>query len=193
MKFIVLSSLLFLISCAQMSVKVSDSDMRPFEEFSKLKKVDGDTKSVNIEVIDARGSEPNVIGYGYTGVKYDKTPVKIESDLATYLSDRLPTEFTKRGVLVGEEGDVALQINVSKFDVHEYIEKHLPERAICEVEFNLSSNYLAKNFKARYWAEVISPGDLGDGTEKIAPTIASCINVVMNKIVTDKKFINLIK
>jgi uncharacterized lipoprotein YajG len=167
MKFIFLSGLFLFVSCAQMSVNITDNDIRPFKEFSTLKKVMLQSKSISLEVIDARGTEPDVIGFGYTGVKYDKTPVKLKTDLATFLSDRLATEFTKRDVLVSDQGEVQLQVNVTKFDVHEYIEKHMPERAVCEVEFNLASNYLTKNYTARFWAEVTSPGDLGDGLKKL--------------------------
>ena len=109
------------------------------------------------------------------------------------MKKELTTEFTRRNVLVQDNGKYSLEILVTKLSVNEFIEKHLPERALCEIEFQVKSQHLSKTLNARYWSEVTSPGDLGDGTEKIAPTFASCLNVIMNKIVEDKKFRSFIK
>lgn len=187
-KLILISSFLF-TSCAQMNLKLADSEIKAYKEFSKAKKSAQTLGPISLSVSDVRGDvPPSQIGIGFTGVKYQKTPILLNEDLASYLTKKLTTEFTKRNVLVDEQANYKIEVLITKLSVDEFIEKHLPERARCEIEFQLKSSYLTKTFNARYWAEVISPGDLGDGTEKIAPTFASCINVITDKIVEDKKF-----
>jgi len=195
MKNVLSVCLLVLVSsCAEMKIKVNDSEVVAFDDFKKTQKVSELTQPVKLNVIDARGEVPNVIGFGYTGVKYEKTPFELKTELATYLNEKLPLEFSKRGVTTDNvNGEIILDVIVTKLNVYEFIEKHLPERAVCKIEFEIKSNYLSQEFNSRYWSEVTSPGDLGDGTEKLAPTFASCLNVVMNKITSDQKFINLIK
>lgn len=193
-KLLCFSIAIMFVACAKMKINVQEADVVEFDDFKKVQKVAEQTQPISLNVIDARGEVPNVIGYGYTGVKYEKTPFELDMDLAAYLSKKLPLEFNKRAVdASSENAQIIVDLIVTKLSVYEFIEKHLPERAVCKIEFEIKSTYLSKEFNARYWSEVTSPGDLGDGTEKLAPTFASCINVIMNKITSDQKFISLIK
>lgn len=194
MKVIVLFFSFLIMGCAQMSVNLKDSDIKPFKEFSSVKKLNNTLGPFQLNVVDARSSEQaRQIGFAYTGVKYKKTPVLIKKNVNDYIKEELTTEFARRNVLVEDQAERNVELIITKLSVNEYIEKHMPERAICEVEFQVKSTYLTKNFNARYWTEITSPGDLGDGTEKIAPTFASCVNVMANKIVEDPKFQSFLK
>lgn len=191
---LIILSMTTIIACSQMSLRLDESEIQPFKEFSKVKKSVDTLGPISINVTDMRGDVPaNQIGFGYTGVKYKKTPVLLKQNVNEFLKSELTTELTKRNILVQEDGKYQVEVLVTKLSVNEFIEKHLPERALCEIEFQLKSQHLTKTLNARYWSEVTSPGDLGDGTEKIAPTFASCINVITDKIVEDKKFRDFIQ
>lgn len=189
MRYLIFILSMIFLGCAELSVNLKDSEIRPFKEFSKIEGASEALGPIKFEVIDARGeARMNQIGFAYTGVQYQKTPVLLKKDVAAYTKDELATAFTRRNVLVSDEAEIAFEMIITKLSVNEYIEKHMPERAVCEIELQVKSQYLAKTFNARYWTEITSPGDLGDGTEKIAPTFASCLNVIANKIATDPKF-----
>lgn len=187
-------SLLF-FSCAQNKLKVTSSEVVPYDEFSLETRLDTKTKSIKIaQVQDARGEQTNHIGVGLTGVRYERTPLKVDTTVALFFKNYLTNALKKRSVNVdNENGEIEFNVVISKLWVRELIEKHKPELAICEAEVHLNAEYMSSQFTAKYWNEITSPGDMGGGTAKLKPTLASCMNFIVEKIVKDQKFIDYIK
>ena len=85
-----------------------------------------------------------------------------------------------------------IDINQDEF-VEEVIEKYKPERAKCKVDLNFHITSPSAKWSGNFWTEFTSAGDLSDGTERLSPTLASCMNAVVEKLVSDQKFIDILK
>jgi len=96
--------------------------------------------------------------------------------------------LTKRGFSVNEMDGVALEVVINELWVEELIEKYQPEKAKCKANVTVYLKEGNTSWNGNYWTEIISPGDLGDGTEKLAPTFASCLNEIVEKLVKDPSF-----
>jgi len=190
MKILILMSLLF-TSCATKQLVLTTSELLPYKESAQVTKINFQTKSVNIlKIVDKR--EETTYGFAYTGVQYQKTPLIFNENLNILLMDYFSTALDVRNISVALDGR-PLEIEVEKLWVEEVIENFQPEKAKCVVRLNFHMNLPEEKWSGKYWAEYISEGDLVDGTERLAPTLASCLNEIVEKLVNDQKFINLLK
>jgi uncharacterized lipoprotein YajG len=181
------------VSCAQNQVILKRDQLKPFNEFSIKTKVADDLKSITIkQVIDARENQTS-LGTALTGVQYKKTQIEVGQAPMDYVKSELLQGLVGRGVALNDDYGVAVEVTVNQLWVEELIEKYQPEKAKCNANFTFSINTPKKMWKGNYWTEITSPGDLSDGTVKIAPTLASCMNVIIEKLVNDKTFIENLK
>ena len=189
MKYLVF---VILLACSSTSLTLSNKDLLPYKESSQLTKLNFEPAiALNItEVIDKR--EAKNFGFAYTGVQYTKTPIHFDQPLGLMTKNYLMDALSLRGIRFLEEG-ATLQVEVKKFWVHEVIEKYQLEKAKCEMSLVFHLDRGDKKWSGEYWTEFLSGGDLSDGTERLAPTLASCMNEVIEKLIKDEKFINLLK
>ena len=85
-----------------------------------------------------------------------------------------------------------MQVEIKKFRVYEVIEKMQPERAKCQLELGFKIENGNRNWSGSYLTEFLSGGDMTDATERLAPTMASCLNDLIEKMVNDEKFSNIL-
>lgn len=185
--------LLLFVSCAQSQIRLKSEEVVPFSEFSKMSRVGTNLKTVSIVSVTDNRENKNHIGMALTGVKYSKTPIVIDSPVSQYVKEYLIMGLTNRGFSVNDMDGVNLEVVINELWVEELIEKYQPEKAKCKANITV---YLKENntsWNGNYWTEIISPGDLGDGTEKLAPTFASCLNEVVEKLVKDSAFTKNLK
>lgn len=190
MKFLVL---LILVSCAQQSLTLKKDQVTPFKEFAKVTRTGEGLKTVSINSITDNRERKDHIGTALTGVQYSATPVSIGAPVDTYVKEYLVESLINRGFSVKEMDGVKIDVAINQLWVEEVIEKYQPEKAKCKANFTF---YLKENhtsWEGNYWTEIVSPGDLADGTEKIAPTLASCLNELAEKWLTDKGFLKNLK
>ena len=79
-------------------------------------------------------------------------------------------------------------ISIINFQVYELIEQFKPERAKCELQLEFAMVQNAKSWNGSYATEYVSAGDITDGTERLAPAMASCLNNLIEKMVNDAEF-----
>lgn len=185
--------LMFLVSCAQNQIKLKNDQVVPFSDFSKVSNVGNGLKTLAINsVIDNRDNKDQ-IGVALTGIKFSQTPVVVDTVVSEYMKGHFVKSLSQRGFSVNDMDGIKLDIVINELWVEELIEKYQPEKAKCKSNLTFYIKEGNKSWKGNYWTEIVSPGDLGDGTEKIAPTFASCLNEVVEKLVTDPSFINKLK
>lgn len=183
--------LLLLVSCAQQKVVLNHQEIQPFGEFSKKSRIGEGLKTIAVNSVrdNREVQSPNQVGEAKTGVQYTKTPILLHSSTSQYLKDYLIGAMIDRGFSVNDADGVKLDFVINQLWVEEVIEKYQPEKAKCKANISV---YLKENntsWNGNYWTEIISPGDLSDGTEKVAPTLASCLNEVVEKFAQDQTFI----
>ena len=185
--------LLLLVSCSSGTYLLEEKKILPYEENNTTTKLNLETKTLKIvKVDDIR--ENRSYGFAYTGVKYQKTPVVLISTLESFLISNLKDALETRNLnYVEDNPEVSINIDVKEFFVEELIEKFKPERAKCRVELVVKIDEDNKSWSGNYWTEYVSAGDLRDGTERLAPTLASCLNQISEKIVNDQKFVSMIR
>lgn len=185
-------------ACAQQKVEL-DQKARPFEGFDTTSVVSYATVPLKIlAVADAR-DRGQAAGEARTGASYKKTPVFVSDSVETYVRNYLEAGLGKRDFLLVEKDQQAeLQIRIKELWVEEVLEKYEPEKAKCRVSLEVvgrKADGQSENetYTGKFWSEVLSPGDLGDATEKLAPTLASCMNAIAEKMAADKKFVKFVK
>lgn len=190
MKWLLL--VLVLSSCAQQRILLDEKNVIPFKDFTAKTPLTT-SKVFSIQNITDSRKDISAIGVGRTGVNYTETPFVLNRDIASYLKDVFEKGFTDRGIKVGDNGDVLLDLVVNDLWVSELIEKHKLERAHCKVNMTIYSKIDNTTWSGNYWTEITSPGDLGDATEKLPSTFASCLNMIVEKFVKDQSFQALVK
>lgn len=177
-----------LCSCAVMEkIEIKKEEVVPFKEYSTVTYAKKSVDQFEItEVIDARPTK-EVIGEGLLGVYFTKTPVYFYKEMTSFLKDYFYSSFEARNFKVVDSSNNRLRIIVEELEVKELIEKFKPERALCHVRVNFEFTKKTKQTNISTYVKIISKGDMGDGTQKLAPTLASCLNEIVEKLVGSKE------
>lgn len=185
--------LLIFVSCAQQQITLKNKELVPFNDFSKITRAGNGLKTISFSTVIDNRENKNEVGKALTGVKYKETPIVMNSGTSNYIKEYLTSALTERGFSVNSMDGINIEVVINELWVEELIEKYQPEKAKCKVNFTFYIKEENASWNGNYWTEIISPGDLADGTEKIAPTFASCLNEVVEKLVTDQEFIKNLK
>lgn len=175
-----------MISCAKDQVTISPSNAHAYKEFSKVTSIGRPVSAHLVRVLDQR-EKSDEIGEARTGGSYAKTPVRLHEDLPTFLKKHLEKELSARGFSFESESQYKISVMIKDFWLKEILEKYQPEKAHCRVELDIELVAGANRFHTNVWSEVTSPGDLGDATDKLGDTMASCLNSVIEQFAQDKK------
>ena len=189
MKITLMLLMVGMISCAQQEIKLSGDD-RPYGSSNEVTPVRMATKNIQIaEVTDAR--EKTDIGVARTGLQYRETPVRLNQEFTQFMREYFTDAFYKRNIMVESEAEIVLSIVVNQLWLSEVLNNN--EAAKCEVNLSLSANEGKRSWKGNVWTEYVSKGDLSDGTDKLGPTLATCLNNAVEKLVKDKAFVTFLK
>jgi len=180
------------VGCATQNLQVKNADLKAFDDFGKITRIQHPTKTIYLNSITDNREYKLAVGTAFTGMSYEKTPVILSAPLTTFLDDYFKKEFANRKLVILPNGETQLTIVINKLWVNEIIEKFKPERAVCKANFTFYMQSPGQQWEGNMWTEITSPGDMGDGTEKIAPTLASCLNSIMEKLVKEPKFLKFI-
>lgn len=184
--------MLLLIGCASSSITVKQNELLPYKDSAKVTKLNAGEVSLTIEAVrDLRASKD--LGFAYTGVKYSKTPIQLEKPLELLLQEYFNNQLELRNIEVLSDSPTKLTISIVNFQVYELIEQFKPERAKCELQLEFAMVQNAKSWNGSYATEYISAGDATDGTERLAPAMASCLNNLVEKMVNDPQFTAFLK
>lgn len=189
---LILISFILLAGCAKSTFVIKEKQFMPFKEFSQITKVNSQTREFQIaQIIDNRQSQES-LGVARTGVKYKETPIQTAQNLNVFLLDYFSKELNLRGLnVVTDASDYQMTIKINDLWLEEIADK-APEVVQCRVNFTFEIQGNNKSWTGNFWNEIVSPGDLGDGTTKIAPTMASCLNQISEKLVKSQKFLEFI-
>jgi hypothetical protein len=183
--------LLILASCSTSNYLLKEKDILPYKETNNLTRSNQELKAFKINVIKDMRRDVS-FGNAYTGVKYQKTPIVMNSTVQTFTKVFFNSAFAMRNIHTSEDAQINLNIDIKEIWVEEVIEKFQPEKAKCRVEMIFHIDSPKKQWNGSYWTEFLSAGDLSDGTERLGPTLASCLNQLVEKLVNDDKFIKMI-
>ncbi len=190
MKFLVI--IFLLLSCASKNIILNESSLLPYQNMSQVTKVNMISQSFALKGINDNRTE-KTYGFGYTGVQYDKTPIKMGKNFVPFFEDYITDAFASRNLVISSEGTLSLEVDVREMKVEEIIEKFQPERAKCKANLTFHVQTVNKKWSGNFWTEYLSSGDLSDGSERLAPTLASCMNEIIEKLVNNKEFLEIIK
>lgn len=184
---------LFIVSsCATSTFVIKQNELLPYKESSQVTNVVENLSPISIsQILDKR--DRIALGFAFTGVKYQKTPVTLEVPVKDYIRSYIQNALEMRNIMVVNESQILLNIELNHIWVEEVIEKFRPERARCKVDMSFHLTGPNKKWSGNFWTEFTSGGDLSDGTEKVAPTLASCLNALMEKLVTDDKLLTILR
>jgi len=188
---IILSTAALLYSCAHTNLSLDQNDFKPFKEYQSKTEFPAGSDVLDVKVIDSRESK-QFLGMGKTGASYSDTPLTTPQGASTFISNYFTENLKARGLSLAGDSSVELEIIINKLWVDELIEKYKGERAQCNIDFQVYGKKELETFKGSYWAKITSGGDLSDGTDLLSPTLASCLNEAIEKIVNDQKLVEFI-
>ena len=182
----------FLVHCASPQIVLKDRELIPAKDASERTQVwAAQTFSIS-EVSDQRQKPEYWVGTAGTGVRNKPTPVELERTVATVVKSQMEDEMVKRGLKMGSPADVDLKIRVHELEVRETRKGVAPEASICsarmEVDVNPAAKSKAKPFKWTGKVEFQNRGTLIDTTAATAATLAGCLNMMVEKMVTNGEF-----
>jgi uncharacterized lipoprotein YajG len=186
-----LGAVSLLSSCAHTNLTLDQNEFKPFKEYQSKTEFPSGSEVLDMKVIDSRESK-QFLGMGKTGASYSDTPLTMPQGASVFISNYFTENLKARGLSLAGSSNVELEIIINKLWVDELIEKYKGERAKCNVEFQVYGKKELETFKGSYWTTITSGGDLTDGTDLLAPTLASCLNEAIEKIVNDQKLVEFI-
>ena len=186
-KIFLLSFVMMMISCASSRLVLENAQLRPYKDMSQVSKLNGNTLQLNLVAVEDKRVNESV-GTGFSGVQYNPTPVFLEERVSLYLQNYFIDAFASRNIEITNTASMILQIDIDELLVEEKIEKHQPEKAFCRGKITYHVTSGPQKWSGTFWTEYLSAGDLSDGTERLAPTLASCLNELVEKLVTNKEF-----
>lgn len=179
--------LLLITSCATSNITIKRVELLPYKDSAQVTKVKPGQIGLTIESVrDLRASKD--IGFAYTGVKYSKTPLSLEKPVELFIQDYFSDQLELRNIEVLSDSPAKMEISIVTFQVYELVEQFQPERAKCELQLEFKMNQNAKSWNGSYSTEYTSAGDMKDGTTRLAPAMASCLNNLVEKMVNDPEF-----
>ena len=190
MKLLLLT--LFLSSCAVPSIMFKQDQMKAYKEASKISFISV-SRDVNLVAVrDLRENKAD-IGHGLTGSTYSKTPIYLAHGVNAFMESYFKKAFEQRNIVVSKDSLNKLEIEIHELWVKEVIEKFKPEKAQCKANMSFKVTNTKGSWTGKKWVQFLSGGDMTDGTERLAPTLASCLNDLVEKIVNDIEFKKMIK
>ena len=190
MKYLLLAGL---VSCSVAQVNLNSNEILPYKESSQVTRVQEKLKPIRINSVKDNREE-KIFGHAFTGVQYTKTPILFEKSADDIVKDLIADSLEARNIIVHDEAQTAtLDIEINQMWVEEVIEEFQPEKAKCNLDLSFHITTDNKKWSGEFQTEFISGGDLSDGTERLAPTLASCFNELVEKLVSDEKFLSVLK
>ncbi len=194
LKRIIYSTLLslLLVRCATPQVVLKDRELVPAKDASERTQVwAAQTFSIS-QVEDQRQKPEYWVGTAGTGVRNKPTPVELERPVATVVKSQMENELKQRGLKLGNPADVDLKIKVQELEVRETRVGLAPEASICSARMEVSvepgAKSKAKPFKWTGKVEFQNRGTLIDTTAATAATLAGCLNLMVEKMVSNGDF-----
>lgn len=184
--------LLILSSCAMSNIVLKKTELKPYKASSKISFISVSRDINLVEIVDKRINKSD-IGYGLTGSTYSKTPVYLANGAVPFMTNYFTEAFEKRNIIINPNSKNRLSIEILKLEVSEVIEKFQPEKAKCYVKFNFNIKKASGQWSSEKWVKFLSGGDMSDGTERLGPTFASCMNDLIEKLVNDVEFKKALK
>lgn len=187
-----LVGVLFLVSCSVSTYIMKENEMLPYKESAQVTKIVQNINSFELRSVKDKRDRAS-IGKAFTGVKYDITPINLNRPVNMHVRQFLENAFEMRNLNTKPGSELKMDVEINHIWVEEVIEKFKPERAKCKVDMSFHITGGNKKWSGNFWTEFTSGGDMSDGTERLAPTLASCMNSLVEKLVSDKKFIDILK
>ncbi|MDP7319667.1 MAG: YajG family lipoprotein [Bacteriovoracaceae bacterium] len=184
--------LILLVGCASKVILLKEQELLPYKESAQVTRLDKVNKALFIaQVRDKR--EEKTFGHGYTGVRYDKTPVIFDVGINNLVQEHVVDALEIRNIMVKPGSDLKMTIDVHELRVDEIIEKFQPEKAKCKIKMTFHVESEKIKWSGNFWTSFTSAGDMSEGTERLAPTLGSCFNEIIEKLVNDNKFQELLE
>lgn len=183
---------LLLIRCASPQIVLHDRELIPAKDASERTQVwAAQTFSIS-QVEDQRQKPEYWVGTANTGVRNKPTPVELERTVATVVKTQMESELSQRGLKMASPADVDLKVKVQELEVRETREGMAPEASVCSARMEVSVEPNAKSkskpFKWTGKVEFQNRGTLLDTTAVTASTLAGCLNLIVEKMVTNGEF-----
>lgn len=184
--------LILVSSCASRSIILKQNSLLPYKEMSQVTKLPYSSKAIAlVKINDHRESE--FFGKGLTGVQYAETPIVTDVSFQKFFEDYLIAALEMRNVIVTDQASLGLEVDVKELWVEEVINKFQPEKAKCRANLTFHLKDSSQKWSGNFWTEFTSAGDLSDGSERLAPTLASCMNEIIEKLVESKDLKSIIQ
>jgi len=183
---------LLLIRCASPQIVLRDRELVPAKDASERTQIwAAQTFSIS-QVEDQRQKPEYWVGTAGTGVRNKPTPVELERPVATVVKTQMENELSQRGLKMANPADVDLKIKVQELEVGETRQGMAPEASICKAQIEVAvepkGKSKAKPFKWIGKVEFQNRGTLIDTTASTAATLAGCLNIMVEKMISNGEF-----
>lgn len=181
--------LILMFGCASTAQKVTLNLNKSFDSKSTSQ---GQlfSKTVQLRALPRMNTR---VGVAHVGFQYTKVPVELmEGDQSLF--EQVQKELILYGLaFVEANSDYVLSMEVADLWVEEYFPKgQVSEAAKCrlKMEFQLEGK---TNWRGEYWSEFQTKASTEDATNKLALALNHCTQLIVKKLVSDEKFLKLLK
>jgi len=179
-----------LSGCASPHVVLRDQELVPAIDASERTKVWAAQSFAITSVEDQRQRPEYWVGTAGTGMRNKPTPVELERPVATMVKTQMEKELELRGLKLANPGDIKLKVTVLELEVEEVRKGLAPEASAChaQMQVDVQPSGKAKPFRWTGKVSFQNRGTLIDTTRATASTLAGCVNLMVEKMVTNEEF-----
>lgn len=181
-----------LLGCASKKVTINlDKDIRTHAYLTNTSSFKPRTIHLEIKNFKDLRKKGNQIGEMKSGMSNKLTPIELDRDLGRYLQDDFEKGFIKRGLIFSGKKSLILRGEIERFWVEEVSKNYGVEHSQCQIQLSFELIEKKSQFvkwQGSYNSKLLAKGTIGDTSSNNAPTLKSCVNEVVEKLVRDPKF-----
>lgn len=185
----------FLSGCAIQKIVFKSAELEsPLKQFKEFTMTDG-MKLQDVLVFDYREQKES-IGMARTGIFNTNTPIYLDDSFENVMKTLIRKNFEKRAVKFDVKAKHKLKIAIQKLWLDENANGLQPESSTCQMEAKfefISVKTRQPVYIGNASSNVQGTNSPFDTTESNGPALVTCVNYLVEKMVTDDTIKTLLK
>lgn len=182
-----------LIACSSQQIVLRENELVPAKDASERTQIWAPKTLAISQIQDDRQKPENWVGTADTGLNNKPTPVEFERPVATIVKNQIENELKLRGLKFSSQPDVNLKIHIRELELSETKKGFAPEASICKATMDVVVEPTKETsaLKPYRWTGKVSfqsRGNIIDTTKASASTLAGCLNLIVEKMVSNSEF-----
>ena len=183
---------LFLVSCASSEMILPTDEMTPYPAAGERTQFLSKQTFQFANVVDSRNAPAHDVGWTESGLR-ERTPVRFENTVAQTLTQQITSELKKRGFNFSNPANIQISMTIQKLTLEKVVnDAFWAPSCDTELKFQLSQKQSGHQTEIAVKSRFTAPAPVLNNQEANAETVASCLNMAVERLVKNDDFQNFV-